>query len=40
LRAIRRALEDLRTHGGGDVVPPEFLELWDAYEAALAGGAE
>lgn len=35
LESIRRLMEEVASGEGGDVVPPEFVELWSVYESAL-----
>ncbi|MGI9189436.1 MAG: phospholipase D family protein [Longimicrobiaceae bacterium] len=38
LRSIRRLLDDIGHNNDGEVVPPEFLDLWAVFEAALPAG--
>lgn len=36
LESIRRLMEEIGSDADGDVVPPEFREMWQVFEAAVA----
>jgi hypothetical protein len=35
LHSVRRLIEEIGVDGDGEVVPPEFLNLWGTFEAAI-----